>query len=51
MDPITATTTAITAGHYAVSLLKGITEKIKASGKSEGLSDFVDVQILENVEC
>ena len=45
VEPVTTVTTAITAGHHAVALLKGITEKIKASGRSEGLSDFIDVQM------
>lgn len=39
------TTAAVTAAHHAVALLKGITEKVKSSGKSEGLSDFIDVQM------
>lgn len=45
MEPITAVTSAITAGHHAVSLLKGIAEAVKASGKAEALTDLIALQM------
>lgn len=45
MDQLTITA-AVTAGHHAVSLLKGVTEAIKASGKSEALNDLIELQVV-----
>src|SRR6266702_2098957 len=42
MDPITG---AFAAGHHAITLFKGIAEALKASGKSEQLSDLIDLQL------
>ncbi len=44
MDPMTVGA-AVTAGHHAISLLKGIAETIKASGKAEAIQDVIDLQM------
>ena len=46
MEPVTTISAAVAAGHHAVTLLKGIGEAIKASGKSEGLSDLIELQMV-----
>ncbi len=43
MDPITVGG-AITAGHHAISLLKGITQAIRGSGKLELQGDLIELQ-------
>jgi hypothetical protein len=45
VDPITTVTTALTVGSNAVSLLKGVAEQAKALGKSEIISNLIDVQV------
>ena len=46
MEPVTTIGGAFSIGHHAASLLKGIAETIKASGKAEGLSDLIDLQMV-----
>jgi hypothetical protein len=43
MEPATVTA-ALAAGHHLTTIVKGIVEGVKASGKSERLAEFIDLQ-------
>ena len=44
MDPTTIGAT-LSASSNLTAILKGIVEKVKASGKSEALGDFIEIQV------
>ena len=45
MEPLSITA-AVTAAHHLSSLVKGITESIRASGKAEALNDVIELQMV-----
>jgi len=45
MEPITTIASAIQAGHHITTVLKSVAETLKASGKSETLSELIDAQM------
>jgi hypothetical protein len=46
MEPLVLTTTALAAGHHAISLLKTITGTLKKAGKPEALNDLIELQVV-----
>ena len=48
MEPLAVTTTALAAGHHAISLFRGLTGALKTAGKAEALNDLIELQVVMN---